>query len=61
MDGEAVAGSIETPDVVVTTDADGLYYLFVERSLDGVSVEGDRALLDELLADAASAAPPVAA
>jgi hypothetical protein len=26
-----------------------MYYLFVERRLDGVSISGDRALLDRLI------------
>jgi hypothetical protein len=36
-------------DVVVEGDAEGLYYLFIERRLDGVSISGDRALLDHLI------------
>jgi hypothetical protein len=40
---------IDDPDVVVEGDAEGLYYLFIERRLDGVSVSGDRALLDHLI------------
>jgi DNA-binding HxlR family transcriptional regulator len=50
VDGVAHAGSIEDPDVVVEGDAPGLYYMFVERRLDCVSVEGDRALLEQLIA-----------
>src|SRR5437867_1639967 len=57
VDGEARAGSTEQPDVVVQTDAAGFYWMFVERRLDGVTVEGDRDLLERFL-DAAS--PPVA-
>jgi hypothetical protein len=33
---------------VVEGDAAGLYYLFVERRLDAVSIEGDRSLLEKL-------------
>jgi len=56
-DGEVHPGSIERPDVVVETpDAATFYHLFVERRWDGVSVEGDRALLERLL-DAAMAPP----
>ena len=57
-DGEAQPGHVEDPDVVVEGDAQGVYHMFVDRSLDGVSVTGDRALLEQLL----EAAPtPVAA
>jgi len=56
-DGEARWGAVEHPDVVVEADdAAGFYYLFVERSWAGVQVEGDRALLERLLA---AAGPPV--
>jgi DNA-binding HxlR family transcriptional regulator len=63
LDGEARGESIEQPDVVVETDPAGFYWLFVERRWDGVTVEGDRELLERLL-DAAAApvgGPPVAA
>jgi DNA-binding HxlR family transcriptional regulator len=53
-DGEVRPGSTEQPDVVVTADPACFYNLFVERGWDGVTVEGDRALLEQLL-DAASA------
>jgi DNA-binding HxlR family transcriptional regulator len=53
VDGVARDGSIEEPDVVVTTDPVGFYHLFVERRWDGVTVEGDRELLERLL-DAAA-------
>jgi DNA-binding HxlR family transcriptional regulator len=54
IDGEVVEGSIEDPDVVVEGDAEGIYALFVDRRSDGVTIEGDRALLDALL----DTAPP---
>jgi hypothetical protein len=50
VDGVAYTGAIDEPDVVVEGDAEGLYHLFVDRSLDGVSIAGDRALLEHLLA-----------
>ena len=50
VDGGAHAGSIEDPDVVVEGDPEGIYYMFVERRLDRVSVEGNRALLEQLIA-----------
>jgi DNA-binding HxlR family transcriptional regulator len=53
VDGEAKAGSIEEPDAVVEATVRDFYYLFVERRWDGVTVEGDRELVEQLL-DAAS-------
>jgi DNA-binding HxlR family transcriptional regulator len=61
VDGVARSGTIDAPDVVITCDPVGLYYLFIDQSLDGVTIDGDRALLDDLLQAAATAAPPVAA
>jgi hypothetical protein len=56
-----VDGRIDDADVVVEGDAEGIYSLFVDRCLDGVTIEGDRRLLDELLdAAPARAAWPVA-
>lgn len=49
VDGEAVAGSVEDPDVVVEGDPDGIYHLFVDRRLDLVSVQGDCGLLEQLV------------
>ena len=49
VDGVATTGPIDDPDVVIEGDAEGLYYLFIERRLDGVSISGDRALLDRLI------------
>jgi len=49
VDGEARAGAVEDPDVVVKGDADGVYHMFVDRRLDLVSVEGDRDLLEQLV------------
>jgi DNA-binding HxlR family transcriptional regulator len=49
VDGEARPGSIEQPDVVVEGDAEGIYYMFVDRRLDLVSVQGDRGMLEQLL------------
>jgi DNA-binding HxlR family transcriptional regulator len=54
IDGEARPGAIEQADVVVEADdAACFYYLFVERSWDGVEVTGDRELLEQLLNAAA--------
>jgi hypothetical protein len=49
VDGDGQAGPIDDPDVVVEGDAEGLYNLFIERRLDGVSITGERALLDQLI------------
>jgi len=49
VDGVAHDGAVDNPDVVITGDAEGLYYLFVERRLDGVSIEGDGELLERLI------------
>jgi hypothetical protein len=49
VDGEAQAGPIEDPDVVVEGDPEGIYHMFVDRRLDLVKVEGDRRLLEQLV------------
>jgi DNA-binding HxlR family transcriptional regulator len=49
VDGEAQEGPVDDPDVVVAGDPEGVYYMFVQRRLDCVSVEGDRALLERLI------------
>ena len=54
VDGEVVAGPIDDADVTVEGDPEGIYSLFVDRCLDQVTIQGDRALLDALL----DAAPP---
>lgn len=54
VDGGVVPGGVEEPDVVVEGDPQGLYYMFVDRRLDLVSVRGDHELLRRLL-DAAPA------
>ena len=54
VDGEAQAGSIESPDVVVEGSPEAIYFMFVDRRLDLVDVQGDRSLLEELI----EVAPP---
>jgi DNA-binding HxlR family transcriptional regulator len=49
VDGLAQAGPTEDPDVVVEGDPEGMYWLFVDRRLDLVSVEGDVELLERLI------------
>ena len=54
VDGEVLDGPIDDADVVVEGDPEGVYSLFVDRCLDGVTITGDQTLLDALL----DAAPP---
>ena len=49
VDGIAYDGPTENPDVVVSGDPKALYYLFVERRLDDVEIEGNRELLEKLI------------
>lgn len=49
VDGEALPGPAEDPDVVVEGDPEGVYYMFIEHRLDCVKVKGDRALLEQLI------------
>ncbi len=49
VDGKGVPGSIDDPDVLVEGDVGSLYDLLMERSWDGLEVEGDRELLERLL------------
>lgn len=49
IDGEVHDGPIEDPDVILETDPDGIYWMFVERDAERVTVQGDHALLDQLL------------
>jgi DNA-binding HxlR family transcriptional regulator len=62
VDGAARVGGVEQADVVVESDRKSFYYLFVERRWDGVTVHGDRELLERLLdAVAPVSGAPVAA
>jgi DNA-binding HxlR family transcriptional regulator len=58
VDGEALAGSITDPDVVVEATPETIYYMFVDRRLDLVTIHGDRNLLAQLIE---VAPPPVEA
>lgn len=49
VDREVVAGPVDQPDVVVEGDAEGIYSLFVSKCFDLVTVQGDQALLEQLL------------
>jgi DNA-binding HxlR family transcriptional regulator len=59
VDGEAQPGPIEAPDVVVEGDPEGIYYMFVDRRQDLVSISGDHDLLARLLEVAPSVREPV--
>ena len=52
VDGDVLDGPVEDPDVVVEGDPEDFYYMFIQRRLDCVSVEGDRGLLEQLIAAA---------
>jgi DNA-binding HxlR family transcriptional regulator len=52
VDGDVLDGPIEDPDVVVEGDPEDFYYMFIQRRLDCVSAEGDRGLLEQLIAAA---------
>jgi DNA-binding HxlR family transcriptional regulator len=49
VDGRAQSGPVDDPDVIVDGDPEGMYWLFVDRRLDLVSVEGDVELLERLI------------
>jgi DNA-binding HxlR family transcriptional regulator len=59
VDGDVVAGSVEEPDVLLEASPRAFYYLFVERRWDGIDVEGDRELLEQLLDTAAPVEDPL--
>ena len=59
VDGEVVAGSVTDPDVLLEASPRAFYYLFVERRWDGIDVEGNRDLLEQLLDAAAPVEGPL--
>jgi DNA-binding HxlR family transcriptional regulator len=60
LDGRDVrAGTIESPDAVVTSEPAGFYALMVDRDLGAVEIQGDRDVVVALL-DALPAAPATA-
>jgi DNA-binding HxlR family transcriptional regulator len=50
VDGHGYDGPAEAPDVIVTCDAAGFYHLFMSRRFDCVEIEGDRDLVERLVA-----------
>jgi DNA-binding HxlR family transcriptional regulator len=49
VDGEVVAGAVENPDVVIETDPTSFYHLIVHGRHEGVQIQGDQELIDELV------------
>ncbi|HSS67883.1 MAG TPA: hypothetical protein VLK34_04985, partial [Nocardioidaceae bacterium] len=49
IDGVAHAGSVGKADVVISGTPQAIYYMFVERRLDDVEIEGDRTLIERLI------------
>jgi DNA-binding HxlR family transcriptional regulator len=50
VDGVGQPGAVDDPDVVVEGDPQMLYHMFVDRRLELAQVEGDRELLERLVA-----------
>ena len=61
VDGQARSGSIESPDVLVEGDVAAMYYAFVEQRWDGLTVEGDRELVERLFDAVRGPGAPAAA
>jgi DNA-binding HxlR family transcriptional regulator len=49
VDGLARPGLVDDPDVFVETDAIGFYHLVVNRQIEGVRIEGDFEVLEQLI------------
>jgi DNA-binding HxlR family transcriptional regulator len=65
VNGVGQSGPAENPDVIVTAKPKGMYHLLIEHRLEGVKVEGNYQLLEQLISALAPVAPveqtPVAA
>ncbi len=61
VNGEVVAGIATDLDLLVETDPTSFYYLVIEGRRDGVHLEGDDSILDELISAFSSPAPAVSA
>jgi DNA-binding HxlR family transcriptional regulator len=59
--GVAEPGPAESPDVVVTAKPEGMYNLLIEHRIEGIEVDGDRALLERLVEARTPAAEPAIA
>ena len=49
VDGEVYPGPVDDAEAVLEGEPSGFYHLFVNGSLDGVSIEGDRAAVERLV------------
>jgi DNA-binding HxlR family transcriptional regulator len=49
VNGDAQPGPVVDPDAVVECDAEGFYYLFIDRDLDRVGISGDRTAVERML------------
>lgn len=58
VDGVARPGPAEGPDVVLEADPAAFYYLFTEGRWEGVTVDGDRSLVERLFEAVSPAAVP---
>jgi DNA-binding HxlR family transcriptional regulator len=59
VDGRAVPGLVSVVDAVVEGDAVGFYHLFVDGELDGVKIEGDFRIVEQLVAAFSPTAAPL--
>lgn len=57
VEGRAVPGLVAVADAVVEGDAAGFYHLFVDGRLDGVRIEGDFRIVEQLVAAFAPSTP----
>lgn len=49
VDGVVQPGLVDEPDVFVESDAIGFYHLIVNRQIEGVRIEGDHEVLEQLI------------
>ena len=57
VEGRAVPGLVGVADAVVEGDAVGFYHLFVDGALDGVRIDGDFRIVEQLVTAFAPPAP----
>jgi DNA-binding HxlR family transcriptional regulator len=51
VNGSVRSGAGESPDVVITGEPSGFFHLMIDHRLDGVTVDGERSLLEQLVSD----------
>lgn len=61
LEGRAVPGLVPVADAVVEGDAIGFYRLFVDGALDGVRIEGDFRIVEQLVSAFSPAREPLPA